>query len=191
MATPTVTTRSGQGSVPGNEYWSYGTYLFDSSYASGGEAFDPVADMKLPVGATVRAVLFEAVGGFSFEYDLTNKKVKALAPIKKYTAALDPASMATDAASSKAVTVTGVASTDICIACQPAAALEAALVVQSARVTATDEITVELANHSAATVDGASANADFYVVKANGAAQEVAASTDLSAVTARWVAIAR
>ena len=91
--------------------------------------------------------------------------------------------MLTDAVSSLAVTVTGVAATDICLAVQPAAALEAGLVIQSARVTAADTVTVEVSNTSAGTVDGASLTADFYVIKANGAAQEVPDTTDLSALT--------
>mgnify|MGYP000678055056 CR=1 FL=1 len=121
--------------------------------------------------------------GYEFEWDGTNEKIKVLAAIKKYSAALNPASMLTDAVSSLAVTVTGVAATDICLAVQAAAALEAGLVIQSARVTGVDTVTVELLNTSAGTVDGASATADFYVLKANGQMQEVPAATDLSALT--------
>ena len=153
---------------------------FDSSYPSGGEAlgYGDLGFSRAPDYVRARPQ-----AGYSFEYDSTNKKLKVLTAIKKYTAAVNPASMLTDAVSSLAVTVTGVAATDICLAVQPAAALEAGLVIQSARVTAADTVTVELSNTSAGTVDGASLTADFYVIKANGAAQEVPDTTDLSALT--------
>ena len=155
---------------------------FDSSYPTGGEAWDLSADFDV-----VKAVIFESKAGFSFE--LTGKnapassKVKALTSLKKYTAALNPASLATDAVNSTAVTVTGVASTDELVAIHPAAALEAGIVIQSARVSATDTITVEVSNTSAGTVDAASANCDFYVRAANGADTEIPDTTDISAVT--------
>lgn len=153
---------------------------FDSSYPAGGEA---VTLAQLGFSRAPDWVEIVPKSGFEFEWDAANKKIKVLAPIKKYTAALNPASMATDAVSSLAVTVTGVAATDICLAVQPAAALEAGIVIQSARVSAANTITVELSNTSAGTVDAASANADFYVIAANGAMQEVPAATDLSALT--------
>ena len=175
--------------VAGNIYLAAGTILFDSSYPTGGEALT-ATDLKFPGHVTIHSLICHQAGGFAFEYDHTNGKLKVLAPVKKYTAAMNPASMATDGVSSLAVTVTGVASTDVCLQVQAAAALEAGLVVQSARVTSADTITVELSNTSAGTVDGASANADFYVVKANGAMVEIPDTTDISAVTTRFTAIA-
>jgi hypothetical protein len=164
----------------GSGWLTVRSLAFDNSYAALGE---PLAIADLGFSKDPDWVEFVPRSGFSFEYDLTNKKVKVLAAIKKYTAAMDPANMTTDAVSSLAVTVTGVAATDILLSIQPAAALEAGLVVQSARVTGADTVTVELSNTSAGTVNGASLNADFYVIKANGAAQEVPDTTDLSALT--------
>lgn len=155
---------------------------FDSSYPTGGEALT-AANLGFSDNAANLIVWALPKGGFSFEYDGANAKMKVNVPVAKYSAALNPASMTTDAANSTAVTVTGVASTDICVACQPVATLEAGIVVQSARVTGADQITVEATNASAGTVDAASGTCDFYVVRANGASHEVPDTTDLSGLT--------
>lgn len=155
---------------------------FDSSYPAGGEAWDLSADFDSIIGA-----FFESEDGYTFK--ITSKdapassKVQAFQALKKFSAAVNPASLATDAVNSTAVTVTGVAATDECVSVQAAAALEAGIVFQSARVTGANEITVEVSNTSAGTVDAASATADFYVRKANGAGYEVTDTTDLSTVT--------
>lgn len=167
----------------GHSWLNIWSVAFDSSYPVGGEAL-ALADLGFGGGADIDLdVRVDNKSGYTFEYDYTNHKLLARTAIKKYTAAVNPASMATDAVSSLAVTVTGVLATDVLLSIQPAAALEAGLVVQSARVTGADTVTVELSNTSAGTVDGASLSADFYVIRANGAAQEVPDTTDLSAVT--------
>ncbi|RLC39384.1 MAG: hypothetical protein DRH51_07225, partial [Candidatus Coatesbacteria bacterium] len=49
-----------------------GKISFDSSYPTGGESLDLTDRLK-----TVLAVFFENKGGYFFEYDYTNEKVKA------------------------------------------------------------------------------------------------------------------
>jgi hypothetical protein len=52
------------------------SFVFDSSYATGGEAFDPKTDYPNLFG-TILAVLPLQKAGFTFEWDSTNKKLKA------------------------------------------------------------------------------------------------------------------
>jgi len=52
-----------------------GKISFDSSYPTGGESLDLTDRLK-----TVLAVFFENKGGYFFEYDYTNEKVKAYTP---------------------------------------------------------------------------------------------------------------
>lgn len=51
---------------------AFGTFDFDSSYATGGETIAPIWDVLTP-----SVIIFEAKNGFLFEADLANKKVKA------------------------------------------------------------------------------------------------------------------
>lgn len=161
-----------------------GEIEFDSSYPTGGEAFDLSTEFS-----RIYFAAFEPEDGYTFRLNAAGKddpsaaKVLAYQALKKFSAAVNPASLATDAVNSTAVTVTGVVSTDECVSVQAAAALEAGIVFQSARVTGTDTITVEVSNTSAGTVDAASATADFYVRKPSGAGYEVTDTTDLSTVT--------
>lgn len=164
----------------GDRYFHLWDVDFDSSYPAGGEA---VSASDLGFASDPDAVLVFSADGYSGEYLPATDKLEIRAAIRKYSAALNPASMATDAVSSLAVTVTGVAADDVLVGIQPAAALEAGLVIQSARVTAADTITVELSNTSAGTVDGASLTADFYVTGLNGAAREVPDTAVLTGLT--------
>jgi hypothetical protein len=50
-----------------------GSVAFDSSYPTGGESMD-ISDMF----TSLKAVFFESKGGYVFEYDYGNKKVKAM-----------------------------------------------------------------------------------------------------------------
>lgn len=50
-----------------------GTFAFDSSYPTGGEAFTELADKF----ATLQGVVFESKGGYTFTFDYTNEKVLA------------------------------------------------------------------------------------------------------------------
>lgn len=153
---------------------------FDASYPVGGES---LTTSELGFGNAPVLVEIAPRSGFMFEYDLTNKKVKVLAPVKKYTATYDAASLAATTARDDTITVTGVAATDQVIGVQLPAAFAASLEAQLVRVSALDTIILRLNNPSAAAVDAASGTVTFYVVKANGAAQEVPDTTDLSALT--------
>lgn len=53
-----------------------GVITFDSSYATGGESLVPT-DVSLH---TIDSITFEPTGGYSFEYDYTNQKVKVNVP---------------------------------------------------------------------------------------------------------------
>lgn len=55
------------------------TVLFDSSYATGGEALT-AADLGFPPGCTLVLVNAHPAAGFQFEYDYTNAKLKAYVP---------------------------------------------------------------------------------------------------------------
>jgi hypothetical protein len=53
--------------------------LFDNSYATGGEALT-AGDLGFPTGYTVVSLVAEPRSGYTFEYDRTNAKLKALVP---------------------------------------------------------------------------------------------------------------
>ena len=53
-----------------------GSIAFDSSYPTGGEAMD----LSNQIPTDLHMVTFENKAGYSFEYDYTNKKVKAFTP---------------------------------------------------------------------------------------------------------------
>lgn len=170
----------------GNGTWIVADVLFDSSYPTGGE---PISVKELGLLRSVDILTAAPAAGYSFSYDHTNLKLMVYTPIMTYAATFDPASLAAVTSRDDAVTVTGVAATDICIGCNlPAAAVER-ISVQSARVTGANTITTRLTNASAAAGDVASGSFQYFVVKANGAATEVANTTDLSAVTCRIVAL--
>lgn len=176
--------------VAGGTYQVLATAQFDSSYAAGGESLSKI-ELGLPSFSTLVEVKLDPASGLSFEYDYTNSKVKVLSPVKIYTATHDPASIAAVSSVDNDITVTGVATTDKIVAVwMPAAAL-ASVAVQAARVQAVNTVRVRLTNPSAAAVDLASGTFDVYTVAGNGAAQEVANATDLSAVTTRLLAVAQ
>ncbi len=60
-----------------------GSIAFDNSYPTGGEAMDLSKFFKNLLG-----VFFETKSGYIFEYDYTNKKVKALYPRAAITSTL-------------------------------------------------------------------------------------------------------
>ena len=63
-------------SVVGDLRFASGTFDFDSSYPTGGEAFAPSS-----IGmTTIELILFSPTSGLIFEYDYTNSKVKAFFP---------------------------------------------------------------------------------------------------------------
>lgn len=156
---------------------------FDSSYPAGGETWDLSTEFS-----RLKAVFIETKGGYVFELtgldDPATAKVKAFSAIKKYTATHDAASLAASTARDDAITVTGVASDDMCIGWQGPAGQENDLSIQHARVTAANEITVRLANvDDLVAIDAASGTYTFYVAKKNGAMTEVANTSDLSGLT--------
>ena len=61
-----------------------GKISFDDSYPTGGESLDLTDRLK-----TVLAVFIENKSGYIFEYDYTNKKVKAFTPVKSMNATLN------------------------------------------------------------------------------------------------------
>lgn len=164
----------------GDRWMTFRKVAFDSSYPTGGEALSAA---QLGFSKTPDWVEIDPKGGYVFEYDLANAKVKVLAPVKKYTVTFDPASLAAITSRDDAITVTGVAATDLCIWAIPPDATLASVVVQNARVSGLNTITVRLTNPSAGAVDVLTGTWTFYVVKANGAMQEVPDTTDLSALT--------
>lgn len=54
-----------------------GSIAFDSSYPTGGEDAGDISDYF----KSMLCLLIEAHGGYLFEYDRTNDKIKALAPV--------------------------------------------------------------------------------------------------------------
>lgn len=71
------------------------------------------------------------------------------------TVAVDPGSIAANTKGSKAVTIAGLAAGDMLIL-QPPSNLEAGLSYVGHEVTAANELTIYLLNHTGAAVDGAS-----------------------------------
>lgn len=156
-----------------------GTFAFDNSYPTGGEATTAFSSMF----TSLAGVFLAPTSGYTFEYDYTNNKVLAYKDSKRLTAAVDPASLATDAVANTQITLTGAATTDDVIAIPPVD-LEAGLVCQSAWVSGANTVQVRIQNVSAGTVDGASKTWAFIVRPKSGVGVEVADTTDLSALTA-------
>lgn len=155
---------------------------FDSSYPTGGES---LLRTDLGFGTTVDPefhVLTDPTLGYISRYDHTNQLLKVYSEFQTYTATYDPASLGAVAARDDAITVTGVAATDIVVGWQAAPALTAGLSIQEVRVSGANTITVRLNNASAGSIDGASGTWTFYVASAGGAEREVASTTDLSAL---------
>ena len=71
----------------------FGTYAFDAEYATGGEAlaFTAVGWKANPV-----VCVFEPKGGYVFEYDRTNGKVKAMGQTSNAIGALVEIASSTD-----------------------------------------------------------------------------------------------
>lgn len=152
------------------------------TYAAGGIAITP-KNLEM---IRIDDLDIQPTTGYTFEYLPSTGKVKAYTTVQTYTAVYDPASLAATTARDDAVTVTGVAATDVCLGYQAAPALTSGLDIQEVRVSGANTITVRLNNASAGAIDGASGTWTFYVAKANGALNEVAAAVDLSGFSARF-----
>lgn len=59
-----------------NRRVNFGTLAFDSSYPTGGESLTP-ANLNMKA---IDQIIFAPAGGYSFEYDYTNQKVKVFQP---------------------------------------------------------------------------------------------------------------
>lgn len=167
----------------GDRYMSVNTVAFDSSYPVGGESLTPAQLGFKASGDPSFHLVIEDHSGFRFEYDYTNHKILVKTALKKYTATVDPASLATVTARDETITVTGVKSGDLCVGLRGPDALESKYVIKGGRVSADDTIIARVDNPSAASIDPASGTWTFFVSKANGAATEVADTTDLSGLT--------
>jgi hypothetical protein len=170
----------------GDRWRSASKVVCDNSYATGGYSLKPT-DLGFAVTTDDEwhVDISGLGGGLQAEYDYTNQKLLVKAAVRAYTATFDPASLAATTARDDAITVTGVAATDICIGYQAPAALAASIDIQEARVSGANTITVRHNNASAGAVDAASGTYTFYVVSALGAAYEIANAADLSAVSFR------
>lgn len=73
-----ITLNSYEFSVFGNKAVVIADVTFDSSYSYGGESLDPEVNFGLHA---VDFAIIESKAGFNFEYDRTNKKIKATTPI--------------------------------------------------------------------------------------------------------------
>ena len=145
---------------------------FDNSYPTGGESLT-AADLGLN---TVHSLFAEPAGGYSFEYDHANSKLKVFGTLTG-TVTINPASLAAGAVANETVTVTGLATTDV-VAVRPPVTIEAGIHVLSSDVSAANTLRVRVFNSTAGTVDPASASWT-YVVQGR---KEVLNATDLSAV---------
>jgi hypothetical protein len=68
-----TTTDLGSGPNDSSGAWSTGEFTFDDSYPSGGEAFT-ADDARLD---DIKFVIFAPAGGYVFEFDYENDKIKA------------------------------------------------------------------------------------------------------------------
>lgn len=119
------------------------------NYAAGGIAC-PIDGLN-----RAEAVFFFDTGGYILDFDPEAQKVLIKTNRLEYTAAVNPASAATDTVQDVTITVTGVVTTDKIVAIAPDD-LEAGLVPIKAWVSAADTVKVRILNSSAGTVDGAS-----------------------------------
>jgi hypothetical protein len=175
----------------GNRWENIWSAVPDNSYGTGGES---LTRQELGFAATADPtfhVEIEDTGGYSFEYDHTNQKVKVTAPMRKMTGTFDAASLASVTARDEAITVTGVAATDEIPAYRGPDALEAKYILKGARATGVDTVTARADNHSAAAIDPASGTYVFYVMGPNCSGKEVPSLTDLSGLTIRIRATGR
>jgi hypothetical protein len=163
----------------------FGTLNLGSSYATGGVA---ITGAQLDCPEKIVELVVHHAGGYEFQHIPSTGKIKAYSNFATYTATYDPASLAATTARDDAITVTGVAATDIVVGYQAAPALTSGLSIQEVRVSAANTITVRLNNASAGAIDGASGTWTFYVCSANGVGKEIASGVDLSAVNPQFIA---
>lgn len=166
----------------GGRYMSVRALLFSNSYPTGGESLTPAMFGFGSAGDASFHVETHEAGGYFLSYDYTNQKIKVRTPIKKWTATYDAASLAAVTSRDDAITVTGILATDIVVGYQLPAAFLSGMNAQEARVSGADTITLRVVNSSAGALDAASGTVTFYTTAANGASQEVANATDLSAI---------
>jgi hypothetical protein len=166
----------------GNRWQTVFKVVADSSYPTGGWSllrsdlgFASTADDRFQVEINNTA-------GYGCTYDYTNQKLKLYSGTKVLTATFDPASLGAITSRDDAITFTGVVSTDQVIAVIPPNGILSSVVVQNARVTATDQITVRLTNPSAGAVDVASGTWTAILQAASGASKEITNATDLSTI---------
>lgn len=86
-----------------------------------------------------------------------------IAGIQVYSVTYDAASLAAGTAVDNAITVPGVLSTDYCLAVLPPAALNGGFMVQLARVSAANTVTVRCFNTTAGALDPASGTWTFFI----------------------------
>jgi hypothetical protein len=170
----------------GSRFESDYTFDWDNSYTTGGLAITPSQVGFANTADPDFRMAVSGKSGYQFVWDgstFTAQKVLAYVPTAVYTATFDPASLASVTSRNDAITVTGVAATDVCVRVDPPPAVAASVVVQEAVVTGTNTVTVRLTNPSAGAVDVASGTWTFYIAGANGTLHEVPNGTDLSALT--------
>lgn len=160
---------------------------FTGTYATAGDTLDAATIKKLMPSGTLANMatpgqLTSKLGRVAYLDQATNK-LKVYVPMAVYTAVFNPASLAAITSRDDAVTVTGVLATDEVVRVEPPAAILSSVVVQGARVTGADTITMRLTNPSAGAVDVASGTWKFYVAAAGGAMHEVPSASDLTADT--------
>ncbi len=151
-----------------------GTISMSNSYTTGGEAINlPLTDVK--------GMFIENRDGYSFQYDAINKKMKVFQHLRSYTVSVDLPSIAAGATSDVAVTVTGITTNDNLVSLVTPGNLTHGLVIQEARITAANTITLRVSNLSAAAIDELAKNYTFVVQK--NVAQEVPNGSNLSTLT--------
>lgn len=153
---------------------------FDNSYAAGGESLTP---QDLGFTKRIEALIATASGGYEFEYDYTNKKLKALVEFITVTATVDLANhTAVASVNTTGITLTGINATDLLTPIPPDT-LEAGISVVKAWATAADTATLRTTNASAGAINPASASWSFLARLASGAKREAKSATDLSGLT--------
>lgn len=95
---------------------------------------------------------------------LGNKNL-IIASILKFVASIDLPSLATQVSAVQAFTVTGVKVGDIVLAYHYPTDLTVGYVIGSVRVTAADQVKMELTNNSAGTIDPAAQNFVFIIMR--------------------------
>lgn len=152
-----------------------GRFTFPASYTTGGNSMDLRTFFN-----SLQGVLIAPRDGFAFQYDLAARTVMAFTNFHEFTPSVDPPSIAAGTATDVAVTVTGVVTADHITAIPPAA-IEAGLVLLTARASGTNTVTLRLHNSTAGAIDGAARTWNILAYSAR--ERQVPAGTNLSALT--------